>query len=100
MSYTISIVLKNGKNRNVIEPNRFELSPKCSQVVKFLLNAEHSVNVDDDFIIEGCSNHLTVRELIRESKLKANIIKPAINFSVNELIFNCYYGQIEDLSSM
>ncbi|KAL7042974.1 hypothetical protein ACKWTF_001349 [Chironomus riparius] len=101
ISYMIFIILKNGKNRSeiryTIEPNRFELSPNCSRVVKFSLNALNALSCMDEFTIEGCSIHFPIRELIWESKLKANVIKPTINFSTNELIFNCFYGQEDDL---
>ena len=93
----IFIILKNWKNRNeiryTIEPNRFELSPNCSRMVKFSLNALDALSCIEKFTIEGCSIHFPIRELIWESKLKANVIKPTINFSSNELIFNCFYGQ-------
>ncbi|XP_070492358.1 hydrocephalus-inducing protein homolog [Chironomus tepperi] len=101
ISYMIFIILKKCKNRSeiryTIEPNRFELSPNCSRVVKFCLNALNALSCIDDFTIEGCSIHFPIRELIWESKLKANVIKPTINFSTNELIFNCFYGQEDDL---
>lgn len=95
-------MLKTWRNRNeiafAIEPNRFELAPNSSQVVKFLLNAESALCAEEDFTIEGCSVHLPIRELIWESKLKASVIKPTINFTQNELIFNCYYGGVKGLA--
>jgi hypothetical protein len=81
-----------------MEPNRFELSPNCSQVVKFLLSAEHALNCEEEFTVEGCSIHYPIRELIWESKLNASVIKPTIYFASSELIFNCFYGEVGDLS--
>lgn len=102
LTYMIFIILKNYKNRQeiryTIEPSRFELTSNESRVVKFLLNAEHSLTIEEDFTIEGCSSVFPLREVIWESKLKVNVIKPAINFTRNELIFNCFYGRAEDLS--
>ncbi|KAG5674501.1 hypothetical protein PVAND_004463 [Polypedilum vanderplanki] len=101
-SYMIFLILKNWRNRNnchfIMVPNRFELSPNCSQMVKFLLTAEHAVNCEEEFTVEGCSIHYPLRDLIWESKLKASIIKPTINFAKNELIFDCYFGETGDLS--
>lgn len=97
----IFVLLKNWKNRQeihyTIEPNRFELASNESRMVKFLLNAEHPLTIEEDFTIEGCSSVFPLREVIWESKLKVNVIKPTINFTRNELIFNCFYGRAEDL---
>lgn len=95
------IILKHWRNRQeicyTIEPNRFELASNESRVVKILLNAEHAVSIEEEFTIEGCSSQFPLREIIWESRLKVNVIKPAINFSKSELIFNCFYGRQEDL---
>lgn len=93
------IILKHWRNQLCysIEPNRFELASNERRVVKILLNAEHAVSMEEDFTVEGCSSQFPLREIIWESRLKANVIKPAINFSTSELIFNCYYGRQEDL---
>jgi hypothetical protein len=98
-SYMLFIILKHWRNQVCysVEPNRFELTSNESRVVKILLNAEHAVSMEEDFTVEGCSSLFPLREIIWESRLKVNVIKPAINFSQSELIFNCYYGRQEDL---
>jgi hypothetical protein len=98
----IFILLKNWRSRHEIpysvEPNRFELAANESRVVKFLLNAEHPMTIEEEFTIEGCSSQFPLRDVIWESRLKVNVIKPTINFTRNELIFNCYYGNDGNLS--
>lgn len=97
----IFVIIKNKRNRNelryTIEPCRFELLAKESRVVKFILNAEHPMTIEEEFTIEGCSSQFSLRDIIWESCLKVNVIKPTINFTKNELIFNCYYGNFGDL---
>jgi hypothetical protein len=92
------VIPKKWKNREeirfTVEPNRFELAPEKSQIVKFFLDAENSLSIEEEFTIEGCSSHFPIRELIWDSKLRASVIKPTISFSANELILDCYYGQI------
>lgn len=98
----IFIILKNWRNRQdlrySVEPNRFELAANQSRIVKFLLNAEHPMTIEEEFTVEGCSSQFPLRDIIWESRLKVNVIKPTINFTRNELIFNCYYGHDGDLS--
>jgi hypothetical protein len=99
----VFIILKNWKNRKeipfTIEPNRFELAPGKSLLVKFYLNAENAVNANEEFTVESCSVSFPIREIVWDSKLKASVIKPTICFSQNEMIFNCYYGhENEELS--
>lgn len=92
----VFVILKNWKNKNEIrykiEPNRFELTPNKSQSIKVFLSAENVTTNEEDFTIEGCSTQHPTREIIWESKLKANVIRPTLSFSKNELMFNCYYG--------
>lgn len=101
-TYMISVILKNWRNRQearyTIEPNRFQLASNESRVVKFLLNAEIPMTIEEEFTIEGCSSQFPLRDVIWESRLKVNVIKPTINFTRNELIFNCFYGRDGDLS--
>lgn len=92
----IFIFLKNWKSKSetrfLVEPNRFELLPNATQSVKFYLNAESPISADEEFTIEGCSSSFPIREVIRESKLKANVIRPTLNFSEDEIVINCFYG--------
>ncbi|CAO1310131.1 unnamed protein product [Diamesa serratosioi] len=95
-TYMIFVILKNWKNKNEIrykiEPNRFELAPNKSQILKVFLSAENVTTNEEDFTIEGCSTQHPTREIIWESKLKANVIRPTLSFSKSELVFQCYYG--------
>lgn len=95
-TYMIFVILKNWKNKNEIrykiEPNRFELAPNKSQSIKMFLSAENVTTNEEDFTIEGCSTQHPTREIIWESKLKANVIRPTLSFSKSELVFNCFYG--------
>lgn len=97
----IFIIQKYKKNRKEIpykiEPNRFELAPNCSQVVRFSVNAENAFNYENEFSIDGCSIHSPIRELIWESTIKSNVVTPMVHFSSKNLIFNCYYGQGDDI---
>lgn len=92
----IFIILKDWKSkkgtRYTVEPNRFELSPKESQLVKFYLNSEVLLNADEAFTIEGCSVNFPKREVIWESTLRAKVITSTLSFSEKDLIFNCCYG--------
>ena len=95
-TYVIFVILKNWKNKSetrfLAEPNRFELLPNATRVVKFYLNAETDSNPDEEFTVEGCSVTFPVRELILESKLRANIIRPTLSFFQDELVFDCFYN--------
>lgn len=96
IAYMIFIILKNWKNRSesrfLIEPNRFELLPNSSKTVKFYLSAENTFCIDEEFTIEGCSVHFPIRELFRESLLKACIIRPSVSFFESEVVINCFYN--------
>lgn len=96
----VFVILKNWKikseTRFLIEPNRFELLPKASCSVKFFLNAETPVQLEEEFTVEGCSINFPVRELIAESKLLASIIRPVLNFSHDEVKINCFHNARRD----
>lgn len=97
-SYIVFIGKKHSKgkieSRFVVEPNRFELAPDMSRSVKFYLNSEVPVNVDEEFIIEGCSTNFPMREMIREATLQASLIRPILGVSKSDLIFNCCYDDV------
>lgn len=97
-SYIVFIGKKHSKgkieSRFVVEPNRFELAPDMSRSVKFYLNSEVPVNVDEEFIIEGCSTNFPMREMIREATLQASLIRPILNVSKSDLTFNCCYDDV------
>lgn len=91
----VFFILKNWRKSEthfLIEPNRFELFPKASRLVKIFLNAESPVQLEEEFTVEGCSVNFPVRELIVESKLLASIIRPVLNFSQDEVKFDCFYN--------
>ena len=96
----VFVILKNWKSKNeirfTIEPNRFELSPGQTMTVKFFLNAENAANLSEEFTIEACSVNFPMREIVWDSKLTANVIKPTICFSHSEMVFDCYYSREND----
>lgn len=78
--------------RFTVEPNRFDLPPNASRSVKFYLNADEATNIEEEFIVEGCSMRCPMRETIWESKLLANVIRPILFFSRSDLSFKCRFG--------
>lgn len=92
----VFIILRNWRTKSetrfLIKPNRFELLPKASRLVKIFLNAETPVQLEEEFTVEGCSINFPVRELIVESKLLASIIRPVLNFSQDEVKFDCFHN--------
>lgn len=96
----VFVILKNWRTKSetrfLIEPNRFELLPKASRLVKIYLNAETPVQLEEEFTVEGCSINFPVRELVVESKLMASIIRPVLNFLQDEVKFDCFHNAKED----